>query len=235
MKNGKIKEFVYFGIFFLMFSVIIASLFMNLWVYIVSVVFLIAVVAYVAKRSDEIRRFFSSIWFVYFFAFLLLCAGGGDGPTTSASLSGIMLMSVFYFPIAGFVFLVIPYYQVKWMLYEEQRSFKRAWSYVLFGWMLFLMTYHSAMFGYRYQEKAEVFNQRNINLLATDNQCIYKYTTISAVGNSDESSSSARSPTVSGVYGTKVNGECVRTQEHFRAIFKNEKWVITERYESVIQ
>ncbi|MGM0807095.1 MAG: hypothetical protein ACQET8_20365 [Bacillota bacterium] len=208
---------------------------MNLWAYIIAVGLLIGVVALLVKRSDEIKRFFLSIWFVYFFAFLLLCMGGGDAPKTSASMAGVMLMSVFYFPIAGFIFLVIPYYQVKWMLYEEQRSFKRACSYVLFGWMFFLMTYHSAMFGYKYQEKAEVFNQENINLLASDNECIYKYNTISAVGNLDESSFSARHPSVTGTYGTKVRGECVKTQEQFRALYKNKKWVITERYESHIQ
>jgi hypothetical protein len=235
MKNGEIKEFVYFGLFFLMFFVIIASLLMNLWAYIVSVGLLIAVVVFVAKRSDEIKRFFLSIWFIYFLAFLLLCAGGGDAPKTSASMAGVMLMSVFYFPIAGFIFLVVPYYQVKWMLHKEQRSFKRAWSYVLFGWMFFLMTYHSAMFGYKYQEKVEVFNQENLNLLASDNECIYSYTTISAVGNSDESSSSARRPSITGTYGTKVHGECVKTQEHFRALFENKKWIITERYKSNIQ
>ncbi|WP_416729676.1 hypothetical protein [Fictibacillus sp. JL2B1089] len=105
------------------------------WTYVLGCLLLLWILQY--ESSSEKRHFLKSIWFVYLAWFVLLLAGGADRNMTIEALGNVALMAGFFFPIFLPVISVIPYFQVKWLLPYEVRTFKRAANYVFFGWMLF--------------------------------------------------------------------------------------------------
>ncbi|MDM5315017.1 hypothetical protein QUF49_03360 [Fictibacillus sp. b24] len=118
-------------------TVIVTSYLNEWWIYVLSCLLLIGVLRY--ESSQELKRFFKSIWFVYFAGFILLLAGGADREMTLEVLGNVALVAGFFFPIFIVGISVIPYFQIKWLLPYEMRTFKRAASYVFFGWLLFLI------------------------------------------------------------------------------------------------
>ncbi|MED1862493.1 hypothetical protein P4V41_03310 [Fictibacillus nanhaiensis] len=105
------------------------------WTYAMGCLLLLCILRY--ESSSELRRFFNSIWFVYLAWFILLLAGGADRDMTIEALGNVALMAGFFFPIFLPSISIIPYYQVKWLLPYELRTFKRAVNYVFYGWLLF--------------------------------------------------------------------------------------------------
>jgi hypothetical protein len=97
------------------------------------------------KNTSELKWFFSSIWFVYIYGFLLLCVGGGDPEMTSENLQGVIFFTIYFFPVSFILFILLPYYQVKVLLGYEG-TFVRTGLYVWFGWTFFFMIYHVLLF-----------------------------------------------------------------------------------------
>jgi hypothetical protein len=105
------------------------------WTYALGCLLLLGILRF--ESSSELKRFLKSIWFVYLAWFILLLAGGADRDLTIEALGNVALMAGFFFPIFLPVISVIPYFQVKWLLPYEVRTFSRTASYVFFGWLFF--------------------------------------------------------------------------------------------------
>ncbi len=105
------------------------------WTYVIGCLLLLGIVRFETKL--EVKLFLKSIWFVYLSWFFLLLAGGADRDMTIEALGNVALMAGFFFPIFLPIISVIPYFQVKWLLPYEVRTFSRTASYVFFGWMFF--------------------------------------------------------------------------------------------------
>ncbi|MFC0236544.1 hypothetical protein [Fictibacillus phosphorivorans] len=105
------------------------------WTYALGCLLLLGILRF--ESSSELKRFLKSIWFVYLAWFFLLLACGADRNMTIEALGNVALMAGFFFPIFLPVISVIPYFQVKWLLPYEVRTFSRTASYVFFGWLFF--------------------------------------------------------------------------------------------------
>ncbi|MFG6495340.1 hypothetical protein P8610_08290 [Fictibacillus sp. UD] len=118
-------------------TVIVTSYLNEWWIFTLGCIVLIGVLR--SESTQELKRFFKSIWFVYFTWFILLLAGGTDREMTLEVLGNVALVAGFFFPVFIVGISVIPYFQVKWLLPYEVRTFNRTASYVFFGWLLFLI------------------------------------------------------------------------------------------------